>query len=77
MFTNIYICKYLIFIVRINIMADKNVIAVKTDEEIKAKFKAIAETFENNGIALESLLNAYEMQTAKEALTIHRTDTCN
>lgn len=46
-------------------MADKNVIAIRADEETKAKFKAIAETFENNGIALESLLNAYEMQTAK------------
>lgn len=55
-------------------MADKNVIAIRADEETKAKFKAIAETFENNGIALESLLNAYEMQTAKDTLTVRRTD---
>lgn len=55
-------------------MADKNVIAIRTDEETKAKFKAIAETFENNGSALESLLNAYEMQTAKDTLTVRRTD---
>lgn len=55
-------------------MADKNVIAIRADEETKAKFKAIAETFENNGIALESLLNAYEMQTAKDKLTVRRTD---
>ncbi len=55
-------------------MADKNVIAIWADEETKAKFKAIAETFENNGIALESLLNAYEMQTAKDTLAVRRTD---
>ena len=55
-------------------MADKNVIAIRADEETKAKFKAIAETFENNGIALESLLNAYEMQTAKDTLAVRRTD---
>lgn len=69
----VYICKHLIN-VRRNIMADKNVIAIRADEETKAKFKAIAETFENNGIALESLLNAYEMQTAKDKLTVRRTD---
>lgn len=55
-------------------MADKNVIAIRADEETKEKFKAIAETFENNGIALASLLNAYEMQTAKDKLTVRRTD---
>lgn len=55
-------------------MANKNVIAIRADGETKAKFKAIAETFENNGIALESLLNAYEMQTAKDTLTVRRTD---
>lgn len=55
-------------------MANKNIIAIRAYEETKAKFKAIAETFENNGIALESLLNAYEMQTAKDTLTVRRTD---
>ncbi|MDE5765310.1 MAG: hypothetical protein K2I00_10195 [Ruminococcus sp.] len=55
-------------------MADKNVITIRVNEETKAKFKEIAETFENNGIALESLLNAYEMQTAKDKLTVRRTD---
>ena len=71
MFTYVNIVK---FTVRSNVMADKNVIAIRADEETKAKFKAIAETFENNGIALESLLNAYEMQTAKDTLTVRRTE---
>lgn len=57
-------------------MAEKNssVLTIRADEEIKAKFKALAENIGNQGTALESLLNAYEMQNAKDVLTERRTD---
>lgn len=57
-------------------MAEKNngVLTIRTDEEIKAKFKALAENLGNQGTALESLLNAYEMQNAKDVLTERKTD---
>lgn len=57
-------------------MAEKNngVLTIRADEEIKAKFKALAENLGNQGTALESLLNAYEMQNAKDVLTERRTD---
>lgn len=57
-------------------MAEKNngVLTIRADEEIKAKFKALAENLGNQGTALESLLNAYEIQNAKDVLTERRTD---
>ncbi|MDE6834963.1 MAG: hypothetical protein K2J39_12075 [Ruminococcus sp.] len=57
-------------------MAEKSngVLTIRTDEEIKAKFKALAENLGNQGTALESLLNAYEMQNAKDVLTERKTD---
>ena len=57
-------------------MAEKNngVLTIRADEEIKAKFKALAENLGNQGTAIESLLNAYEMQNAKDVLTERRTD---
>jgi len=57
-------------------MAEKSngVLTIRADEEIKAKFKALAENLGNQGTALESLLNAYEMQNAKDVLTERRTD---
>ena len=57
-------------------MAEKSngVLTIRADEEIKTKFKAIAENLGNQGTALESLLNAYEMQNAKDVLTERRTD---
>ena len=57
-------------------MVEKNngILTIRADEEIKAKFKALAENLGNQGTALESLLNAYEMQNAKDVLTERRTD---
>ncbi len=57
-------------------MAEKNngILTIRADEEIKAKFKALAENLGNQGTALESLLNAYEMQNAKDVLTERKTD---
>ncbi|MDE5765264.1 MAG: hypothetical protein K2I00_09955 [Ruminococcus sp.] len=57
-------------------MADKSnsVLTIRADKEIKAKFKLLAENLGNQGTALESLLNAYEMQTAKNVLTDRRSD---
>jgi len=57
-------------------MAEKNnsVLTIRADEEIKAKFKALAETLGNQGTALESLLNTYEMQNAKVVITERKTD---
>lgn len=57
-------------------MSDKSnsVLTIRADEEIKARFKSLAENLGNQGTALESLLNAYEMQTAKNVLTDRRTD---
>lgn len=77
-----YILIYAVYIVYINeakevlTMADKNngVLTIRADEEIKAKFKALAENLGNQGTALESLLNAYEMQNEKDVLTERRTD---
>lgn len=57
-------------------MAEKisGILTIRADEEIKAKFKALAENLGNQGTALESLLNAYEMQNAKDVLTERKTD---
>lgn len=57
-------------------MAEKisGVLTIRADEEIKARFKSLAESLGNQGTALESLLNAYEMQNAKDVLTDRRTD---
>ena len=57
-------------------MAEKSnsVLTIRADEEIKAKFKAIADNFDNQGTAMESLINAYEMQTAKAVMTDSKTD---
>lgn len=57
-------------------MAEKisGVLTIRADEEIKTRFKSLAESLGNQGTALESLLNAYEMQTAKDVLTERKTD---
>ncbi|MDE6834956.1 MAG: hypothetical protein K2J39_12040 [Ruminococcus sp.] len=57
-------------------MAEKNnsVLTIRADDEIKARFKSLAESLGNQATALESLLNAYEMQTAKDILKDRRTD---
>lgn len=57
-------------------MSEKNssVLTIRADDEIKARFKSLAETLGNQATALESLLNAYEMQTAKDVFKDRRTD---
>lgn len=57
-------------------MAEKNnsILTIRADDEIKARFKSLAEGLGNQATALESLLNAYEMQTAKDILKDRQTD---
>lgn len=60
MYTYIYINKKGVLTTEKN----NGVLTIRVDEEINAKFKALAENLGNQGTALESLLNAYEMQNA-------------
>ena len=41
----------------------------RADEETKARFAEICEQFANKGAALQALLNAYDMESAKRTLT--------
>jgi chromosome segregation ATPase len=47
---------------------------IRASEETMERFKAIAEKFDNQGVALESLINAYEIQYSKAVLTDVKTD---
>jgi chromosome segregation ATPase len=48
--------------------------SIRADEKTLERFKAISEEFDNQGVALESLINAYEIQHSKAVLTDVKTD---
>ncbi len=48
--------------------------SIRADEKTLERFKTIAEEFDNQGMALESLINAYEIQQSKAVLTDVKTD---
>jgi DNA repair exonuclease SbcCD ATPase subunit len=48
--------------------------SIRADENTLERFKAISEEFDNQSVALESLINAYELQQSKAVLTDVKTD---
>lgn len=48
--------------------------SIRADAETLEHFKVISEEFDNQGLALESLINAYEIQKAKGTITNMQTD---
>ena len=48
--------------------------SIRAEETILEQFKEISEQFPNQSVALESLINAYKMQNAKDVLTECKTD---
>jgi chromosome segregation ATPase len=48
--------------------------SIRADENTLERFKAISEEFDNQGVALETLINAYELQKSKVILTDVKTD---
>jgi predicted nucleic acid-binding Zn-ribbon protein len=55
-------------------MMESKAKSIRADEKTHERFKAIAEDFSNQGEALESLINTYELQKAKGAITNMQTD---
>ena len=49
-------------------MAENSPLTFRADEETKAKFAQICEQFANKGTALQALIGAYELETAKGTL---------
>jgi hypothetical protein len=48
--------------------------SIRADENTLERFKAISEEFDNQSVALETLINAYELQKSKGVLTEVKTD---
>jgi chromosome segregation ATPase len=48
--------------------------SIRADENTLERFKAISEEFDNQSVALETLINAYELQKSKAVLTDVKTD---
>ena len=48
--------------------------SIRADETILEQFKEISEQFPNQSVALESLINAYKMQTAKVKVVTRQTE---
>jgi len=53
---------------------DLKVRSFRISEEVSEKLKQISENFDNQNAALESLISAYEVQSAKAVLTDRQTD---
>ena len=49
-------------------MAENSPLTFRADEETKAKFAQIFDQFANKGAALQALIGAYELETAKGTL---------
>lgn len=55
-------------------MSEMKARSIRAEQSTLDKFKEISEDFENQGAALESLIQAYEIQNAKAVLTTRQTD---